>query len=175
MDERGFTLVELLVGMTILVGVMMATFSVLDESTRMASRDNERSTAIDEARVGIDRMVRELRHARLVTTATPQVLTVTVLRRGVDQQVQFNCSTPMPAPNATLRRCTRSVAGGPAEVLVDRVRPIGPDTSAFTYTPATGTPRHVAVRLGVAVDGGKHGGYRQSLVLNDGTRLRNVP
>ena len=176
MDERGFTLVELLVGMTILVGVMMATFSVLDDSTRMASRDNERSSAIDEARVGVDRMVRELRHARQVTTATPQVLNVTVLRRGIDQQVEFNCSTTMPAPDNALRRCTRSVAGGPGEVLVDRIRTIGTsDTSAFTYTPSTGTPRHVAVRLAVAVDGGKKGGYRESLVLTDGTRLRNVP
>ena len=174
MDERGFTLIELLVAMTVLAIIMIATLNVLDDSSRIAHSDTDRASSIQEAQGGLDRMVRELRHTRVVNTATPQVLDVDVLQRGVARRVVFDCSVAMPAV-AGQRRCTRSANGGPAEVLVDRVRDIGADSSAFTYTPATGAPKHVAVRLGVAVDGGRAGGHTRSLVLTDGTALRNVP
>ena len=173
MDERGFTLVELLVGMTVLVILMMATFNVLDDSTKLAIRDNDRTTAVRDAQVGLDRMIRELRHTSLVNSATPQVLDVNVTRRGVDRRVVFDCSVAVPGATG-LRRCMRTPSGGPAELLVDRVRDIGADASAFTYTPASGA-RHVRVRIGVAVDGGKKGGYGDALVLTDGTALRHVP
>ena len=172
-DERGFSLIELLVGMLILVLLMLATFSVLDDSTKVALRDNERTSAIREAQVGLDRMIRELRHTRLVNSATAQRLDVNVTRRGTDTRVVFDCGVAVPGATG-LRRCTRTPAGGNAEVLVDRVRDIGADTSAFTYTPVA-APTHVRVRLGVAVDGGRKGGYKQNLVLTDGTALRNVP
>jgi prepilin-type N-terminal cleavage/methylation domain-containing protein len=174
MDERGFTVVELLVAMTVLVGVMLATFSVLDDSVRFARSDTERASAIREAQVGIDRMVRELRHTRLVHAAAQQVLDVTVVRRGVDQRVVFDCGVNVPGSGG-LRRCTRTPAGGPTTTLVDRVRNVGSDSKAFDYTPATGTVRHVTVRLAVAVDGGRKGGQRRSFILTDGTALRNVP
>lgn len=174
MDERGFTLVELLVSATILVLIMMATFSVLDGSSKTARRDTERAHAIREAQVGIDRMVRELRHTQTVHSASAQVLDVTVLQRGVTQRVVFDCSVASPGtPGA--RRCTRTPSGGSADVLVDRVRNIGADSSAFAYTPPSGTIRHVMVRLGVAADGGRAEGYRNDVVLSNGTALRNVP
>jgi prepilin-type N-terminal cleavage/methylation domain-containing protein len=173
MDERGFTLIELLVGMTVLMVVMVATLTVLGDSSRMSTRENDRTMAIGEAQTGLDRMVRELRHTRLVNSATAQVLDVNVVRRGVDSRVVFDCSVAHPQGGG-LRRCTRTL-GGASEVLVDRVRDIGTDTSAFALTPATGTARHVTVRLGVAVDGGRAGGYQRNLVLTDGTALRNVP
>ena len=173
--EDGFTLVELLVGMSVLLVVMLATLQVLDDSTRLANRDNDRVMAMREAQVGMDKLVRELRHTREVVSATPQVLTVRVLRRSdaTPRQVVFDCSVPHPSA-AGLRRCTRA-SGGATELLVDRVRPIDGDTSAFTYTPAAGPARHVTVRLGVAVDGGRAGGFGESFVLTSGTGLRNAP
>lgn len=174
MDERGFSLIELLVAMTVLATVMLATLAVLDSSSRMARSDTDRASAIQEAQVGLDRMVRELRHARAVNSASPQVLDVMVLQRGVARRVVFDCSVAHPSTTGQ-RRCTRSADGGAAAVLVDRVRNIGAVSGAFTYTPATGTPKHVTVRLGVAVDDGRTGGHFRSLVLTDGTALRNVP
>ncbi len=174
MDERGFSLIELLVAMTVLAAVMVATLGVLDSSSRMARSDTERASAIQEAQVGLDRMVRELRHTRAVNSASPQVLDVMVLQRGLARRVVFDCSVAHPTA-AGQRRCTRSADGGTAEVLVDRVRAVGTDSQAFAYTPATGTPKHVTVRLGVAVDAGRAGGHTRSLVVTDGTALRNVP
>ena len=174
MDERGFSLIELLVAMTVLAAVMVATLGVLDSSSRMARSDTDRASAIQDAQVGLDRMVRELRHARLVNSATAQVLDVTVLQRGITRRVVFDCSVAHPSTDGQ-RQCTRSADGGSAEVLVDRVRDVGSDSQAFAYTPATGAPKHVTVRLAVAVDDGRAGGHSRSLVLTDGTALRNVP
>jgi prepilin-type N-terminal cleavage/methylation domain-containing protein len=174
MDERGFSLIELLVAMTVLTTVMVATLSVLDSSSRMARSDTDRASAIQDAQVGLDRMVRELRHTRLVNTASPQVLDVTLLQRGISRRVVIDCSVADPATTGQ-RRCTRSADGGTPQVLVDRVRDIGTDSRAFTYSPATGAPKHVTVRLGVATDDGRISGHSRSLVLTDGTALRNVP
>jgi len=175
--QQGFTLVELLVGMVVVMVVMLATFSVLDDSTRMAGHDNERALAIREGQVGIDRLVRELRHARAVHAATAQVLDVTVQRRGAVTRVVFRCDA---AVSAGVRACTRTPSGGAAEVLVKRVRDVGTDPSAFSYTPQSPPAplagiRHVTVRLGLAVDGGASAGHRRDVVLSDGTAMRNVP
>lgn len=174
MDERGFSLIELLVAMTVLATVMVATLGVLDSSSRMARSDTDRASAIQEAQVGLDRMVRELRHTRLVNSASAQVLDVTVLQRGISRRVVFDCSVAHPVTSGQ-RRCTRSADGGTPEAIVDRVRNIGADSGAFTYTPATGAPKHVTVRLAVAANDGRASGHSRSLVLTDGTALRNVP
>ena len=168
MDERGFTLVELLAGMLVLVIVMLATLQVLDDSTRISTRDNERAQAIQEAQVGLDRMVRELRHATTVA-GNGTTLMATIQRRGVTTaNVIFNCDTTNVANG--VRRCTRQVGfAGTPEVLIDRVRGTTP---VFTYT---GSPtKFVRVRVETAADGGKAGGYRESVVFTDGTGLRNV-
>ena len=166
MDERGFTLVELLVGMLVLVIVMLATLQVLDDSTRISTRDNDRAQAIQEAQTGLDRMVRELRHATTVTTAGTTAITATIQRRGVTTaSVTFNCANVA----AGVRRCTRQVGAGTPEILIDRVRDTG---TVFTYT---GTPtKFVKIRIGVAADGGKAGGFRETVYFTDGTGLRNV-
>jgi prepilin-type N-terminal cleavage/methylation domain-containing protein len=168
MDERGFTLVELLVGMLVLVVVMLATLQVLDDSTRISQRDNERAAAIQDAQVGLDRMVRELRHATTVA-GSATVLMATIQRRGVTTaNVIFNCDPANVV--AGVRRCTRQVGAGTPEVLVNRVRGTSP---VFTYTGSP--PKFVRVRLEVAPDGGKVGGYRESVIYTDGTGFRNVP
>jgi prepilin-type N-terminal cleavage/methylation domain-containing protein len=170
--EAGFTLVELLVAMGLLVVVMLAAMAVLDGSGQTATRDGQRAHAIREAQVGIDQMVRELRHTRVVHAHGAQVLDVTVVRRGVEQRVVFDCSIAHPDRPGT-RRCTRT-GGGSSRLLVDGVRDLGGDSSAFAYTPSSGPVRHVRIRLAVAADGGHGSGYTHDLVLTSGTALRNV-
>jgi prepilin-type N-terminal cleavage/methylation domain-containing protein len=176
--ERGFTLVELLVTALVMVVVLLGTMQVLDDSTRMAAQDTDRGHAIREAQVGLDRMVREARHARAVVAAGPQALELDVRRRGVDSRVRFDCSVAEPG-RPGLSRCTRTVVSGPgagtAEPLVTAIAPVQGSPTVFTYSPAAGPARYVRVQLGVAVDGGRAaGGHDARLVLSDGTALRNV-
>jgi prepilin-type N-terminal cleavage/methylation domain-containing protein len=170
--ERGFTLVELLVASMVLVIVLMATLTALDGSKRLAAQEVERGHAITDARAGLDRMVRELRHATAVTTPTANSFTVTVARRGVTTtNITFECNTAL-NPN----RCARRVNGSaPGEPIVEQLRVDAGDGPVFSYvTTAAGVVRHVAVRLPIRLDGGPgRRGYSGRAVLRDGTELRN--
>jgi prepilin-type N-terminal cleavage/methylation domain-containing protein len=177
-DERGFTLVELLVTILVLVVLALATFAVLDASTRSAHHDTGRAHAIRDAQAGLDRLVRELRHTRAVVASAAQSLEVDVRRNGVDRRVRFDCSVAEPG-RPGLRRCVRTVVSGPGagltEPLVTAIGDAHGSPAVFAYTPAYGTARHVRVQFGVSVDGGRAGSpYDGRFVLSDGTSLRNV-
>ena len=114
--------------------------------------------------------MRELRHTTAVNTQSDTALDVDVSRRGANCASSSTAASPHPldrGPDALHPRAGRRR---------DR-RPGGPRRRAatFTYTPASGTARHVMVRLELAPDGGRSGGYRESIVITDGTELRNVP
>jgi len=172
--EAGFTLVEVLAATAILTVVMLATLQVLDVTVRGAARDNARVDALRESRVGLDRMVRELRHAPAIGSASSgERLVATVRRRGVTTDVTLDCgASSVTTPGA--RRCVRT-RGAVSETLIDGVRPGEP---VFTYTPDDPGPsaaRHVALRLRLGVGGGRSDGYAGDLFVEDGTVLRNAP
>lgn len=61
--QSGFTLVEMLVGMGMMVVVLMATLTVLDVFQKDYRRDQIRNETQDSARTAIDQMSRDLRSA----------------------------------------------------------------------------------------------------------------
>jgi Tfp pilus assembly protein PilW len=62
-EEGGFTLTEMLVTMMMMLTVMFALYSIFDMSIRVFSFGNSKMEAVETARVGLDKMVRELRAA----------------------------------------------------------------------------------------------------------------
>ncbi len=80
--QRGFSLVEVLIGMTLGVVVLVAITTVLINYQQDAARSNRQLDAQQQARVAVDRIVRELRNVAssrtnptLVETASPYDLT----------------------------------------------------------------------------------------------------
>jgi prepilin-type N-terminal cleavage/methylation domain-containing protein len=71
--QDGFTLVELLVGMVISLIVFGATLTVLDSFLRQSSAATKRLDAQDQARLAVDRIVRDLRNVSSPLT-TPKLL-----------------------------------------------------------------------------------------------------
>lgn len=71
--QDGFTLVELLVGMVISLIVFGATLTVLDSFLRQSSAASKRLDAQDQARLAVDRIVRDLRNVSSPLT-TPKLL-----------------------------------------------------------------------------------------------------
>jgi prepilin-type N-terminal cleavage/methylation domain-containing protein len=76
--QDGFTLIELLVSMTLTVIVFGATLTILDVYMRQSTAATERFDAQDAARLGVDRIVRQLRNVssplaapKLLERATP--------------------------------------------------------------------------------------------------------
>lgn len=62
-DERGFTLPEALVAMVMMVTVLFALYSIFDTSLRIFSYGNDKIEAVENARIGLERMEREIRAA----------------------------------------------------------------------------------------------------------------
>lgn len=77
-DERGFTLVELMLTLSIGLVIIMASLTVLDGATRRSDGVQRRATSIQQGRAAMDHMVRSLRSQVCVrfddvTIATPIV------------------------------------------------------------------------------------------------------
>jgi type II secretory pathway component PulJ len=62
-DEDGFTLSEVLVAMTLTITVLFALYGIFDASIRVFSYGNDKIEAIENARIGLERMEREVRAA----------------------------------------------------------------------------------------------------------------
>ena len=62
-DESGFTLTEVLVTMMMMILVMFALYSVFDMSLRVFGFGNDKTEAVENARLGLEKMEREIRAA----------------------------------------------------------------------------------------------------------------
>lgn len=62
-DESGFTLPEMLVTIMIMLVVMFALYSIFDMSLRVFSFGNDKTEAVENARLGLEKMEREIRTA----------------------------------------------------------------------------------------------------------------
>lgn len=71
--QDGFTLIELLVAMALSLVVFAATLTVLDVYMRQSSAATKRFDAQDQARLAVDRIVRDLRNVASPLT-TPKLL-----------------------------------------------------------------------------------------------------
>jgi prepilin-type N-terminal cleavage/methylation domain-containing protein len=60
-EEGGFTLPEVLVAMTIMIVVLFALYSIFDMSIRVFSFSNDKVEATENARLGLEKMEREIR------------------------------------------------------------------------------------------------------------------
>ena len=60
-EEAGFTLTEVLVTMMIMLIVLFALFSIFDMSIRVFSFGNDKIEATEQARLGMEKMTREIR------------------------------------------------------------------------------------------------------------------
>ena len=71
-NERGFTLVEMLVTMVIMVVVLFALHNIFDTSIKIFSFGNDKVEAVENARLGLEKMEREIRGAYPVDRANSQ-------------------------------------------------------------------------------------------------------
>jgi prepilin-type N-terminal cleavage/methylation domain-containing protein len=70
-DEDGFTLAEMMVTMMIMLLVLFALYSIFDMSIRVFGFGNDKVEAVENARLGLEKMEREIRAAYLVNGSAP--------------------------------------------------------------------------------------------------------
>ena len=188
-DERGFTLVELLIAGAMLVVVVGATLDLLTSTNDVTAKDQQRPAAIAEAQVGLARMTRELRQATHVFAvggapiaafpASGSSIEVQKTIGGVTMRVLYDCGV-QPAGTADFA-CVRSGSsiltaplsstGGERilpHVLNGTVR--DPGDPVFTLSAAD----FVAVRVVVPESGGASNGFTSSLALAGGVFMPNL-
>jgi type II secretory pathway component PulJ len=177
-DERGITLVELLVAMSILILVLGVIAQLFIVMLRAEPRITGRSADIQQARVWAERLTRELRQTSEVLVSDPaQIAVVTYVRTT---QCGSAGTTPPATQDAIQCRVTYSCASGTcsrsetdtAQMATAKteelVHGISNSTSVFTYTPTIGEPEYVGVRLEYPAGEGE-----DSVTLQDGVDLRN--
>ena len=121
-DEDGFTLPELLVGAMLMVIVMMATLSVLDQFRLISSRAGERVDIHDRTRQATQHLSRSLRNA----AASPE-LTAIIERADPDDLVFLAVDRPRTGTAANTRNLRRvryclDVGGGDGARLVEQTQ-----------------------------------------------------
>jgi type II secretory pathway pseudopilin PulG len=171
-EERGVTLVELLVAISMLMLLLAAAVPVIVSSVNHEPRLRERAGKIQQARTLVERLGRDLRSGYAVDTSTATTLAFRTFLK------QTACNTnPSDAP-AILCRVTYSCASGTCTRQVANPDGTSPGTlrtlvtglsssSIFTYT---GSPTsYVQVQIAFPAKGGD-----DAVTLSDGFRLRNV-
>jgi prepilin-type N-terminal cleavage/methylation domain-containing protein len=169
-DERGFTLVELLLCSALMAFVLAAFLGLLDQTAGVSARDNQRGHALREVEVGMESLVREARHAyRIGPTSTATVLRLQAKVQGRDREVVFDCSKAS-ATRAGAKQCERTEIGGTTtQVVVDHVY----NGDVFAYRPNAAAAEYVTVKLQVRAGGTRSDGPQHHLVITDGFSVRN--
>src|SRR3954463_4404165 len=96
-EESGFTLVELLVAAGLMLVVVGAVLALLDSSSSIAARDQERTHAIGETQAGVHEMTKELRQAFSIVWSTLSAMGAHVWKTGAAHAVPYACPGPSSA------------------------------------------------------------------------------
>lgn len=157
-DESGFTLVELLVAMSLTVIVLFAILNILDSFTANAARQTKITAANEQVRHAMDRIVRDLRHAAAIEVADPVDLVYTVtdsatkFRRericiDADSRLWRSSVTTTTPPATPISSATSCPTADSAAAQITPLLSANTDTNPlFTYdSPSPATVRSVGL------------------------------
>lgn len=136
--ERGVSLIELTITVSLVVLVVGAILSSLYSAQRSERYASDRSAALDEMRSAMARFTKDLRQADgLEEGATASNLEAGTYVQGVAATVEYTAAGGV---------LTRSVNGGAAEILINRIT----EDTVFTFEPDATSAEVVKITLVVA-------------------------
>ncbi|HEX5614817.1 MAG TPA: prepilin-type N-terminal cleavage/methylation domain-containing protein [Acidimicrobiia bacterium] len=135
--ERGTTLVEVMVTLSLLVVVSAALLSSMNSIQKSESYSRGRSTTLDAMRLVTSKMTKEIRQGEIVRAPTDggRLELVTYIN-GASRTVTYQVSGT---------ELTRKVDSGTAAVVLEGLV----DPSIFSYTPSADFPELVTIHLQV--------------------------
>ena len=178
-EEGGYTLAEMLVAIMITLIAFSSALMVLNIAQTSQPQISHRSESIQEGRVWIERLTRELRQgATMVGTPTASSMTfLTYVQHtscgsstagsSIQCRVSYVC---------TAGTCTRSERNpdGTGTGAADQVVTGLQSNSVFTYTPSAAGAEYVGVSLRFPPSE-ETGETEDAVTLQDGVSLRNFP
>lgn len=184
-EEQGFTLVELLVASAASIVLLGGILSLLTTSQRVENRDTEWALTLQEGRVGLDRMVREIRQASSISSAGSNSIDFLATFAGEKKRVYYNCEVAQ--TGTTFKECVRvaTAAGSSLPALSSGqviVRDVLNDTTSdpsdpvFSYTPDAVAPILTTLKISLPAGGSLASplGYSHKVVLTDNAFMRNT-
>lgn len=171
-DERGFTLVELLISVTMAVILLGGAVMVMGVAARSEPRVATRSADIERARALIERIGRELRQGQQVSVATSSQITATTLVKsascgGAPAAVAILCQVTYACGSGICTRTERNPNGSGSGSAVREVEGLA-SNAVFTYTPSPSVPEYIGIQLVFPAASGE-----DSITLQDGVAIRN--
>lgn len=172
-DERGITLIELLVGMTLTLVMMSLALDLLGTGTRVQQRAGDRADTVAQVQEGTARLMRDLHQVSSFNFLSDQVVDVdirqspsssTLVRVRYDCSQGATCRRYQAAPGQTLPPVGEPMPV-PGVVLAEGIV----DPKVFTANPDAVNPRWVGIRLVLKIKGSA-----QPVVVTDGTSMPNV-
>lgn len=149
-DERGFTLPELSVGLTVTLVIAAAAMAFIAVTTRQYEDQGGRVEATDDARNALRGMAGEIRDATLVTLVNARTVDATVwTAAGTLQNVRYACAS---VPGG-MSSCTRTVVGsGQPRTIVSDVTNVNNFDKVLGSDLTGTTSEGGALRMRVDVD-----------------------
>jgi prepilin-type N-terminal cleavage/methylation domain-containing protein len=199
-EESGFTLPEMMVTMMVMLVVMFALYSIFDMSLRVFSFGNDKVEAVENARLGLEKMEREIRAAYPYDKASGNTTLFPgsyaskthgiTFGNDLDGSRKIECLSPgtcevitydvyQPA-GSTADALGRKLGSGDRQPVVEYVEDVTGDGEALTfeYLDRFGAPAvteaqaaMVRIELEVAIDRGSQG--KRTQVLTTDVALRN--
>ncbi len=180
--EDGWTLVELLVGMVMLLAIFMAALPIIEGAAKTEGRIQTAAFSISDARNFSDKLLRDLRSTKDVVSSNGSSITV-------DTYVGHVCATGTPSTTSEECRVAYSCTGTSPDV--DCLRSEFDVTSGVAGTPVTAArglmssnifafsgpldrPNFVSIDLKLPGQPDASGGVSDAIDLQDGTALRNL-
>ena len=169
-SEDGYTLVELLVASTMGLVVVGAAVILFVGAVRSEPRTSSKVAAIEQGRITVERITRDVRQASSVPTYAPgQLALITFVRQStcnggaaatsIQCRVTYTCSAG--ACTRTVSQSNGTSPGTPVRVVTGLA-----SSEPFAY-PSGGEPTYVEVELAFAT---REGG---PVVIADGAAIRN--
>jgi type II secretory pathway pseudopilin PulG len=169
-EERGYSVVELLVSMSILGSVMASVSALLVSATNSEVDMNRRFQAQTQARLGLDRLRREVHCAQSVAVSSGgavATLTIPATCPTAGGLTAITWCTKANGSRWDLWRYQGSACSGTGRVFASSIN----QATVFTYTAQnTSSLAYLGVNLPVNVQGSK---TISSYVLSDNIVLRN--
>lgn len=146
-EQAGFTLPEMMITITVMIVVLFALYNIFDASVRIFSFGNDKVEAVENARIGLEKIERELRAAyppcKGCSPSQTQLLSTMTVDRIVFRN-DLNSNNRGDDPGETIgyqlggtgssRVLGRSVDSGALQEVVEFVLPPG------AASPYTGAP-----------------------------------
>lgn len=173
-SERGWTLVEMLVAVGIGMVVLGGAVTIFMGAVKSEPRATAKVSAIQEGRVALERITREVRQGIEVeegATGSELVLVAYVRSGSCGSSPEGEAEPCQVSYDCAEGRCTRAVAepdGGSAGTPVQVVTDLSTTANVFTYVPSPENPEYVGVELSF-----EKSQATDPTVLADGATLRS--